>query len=498
MEKNNRRKGDINMNLQMKKVMTIIVVSLMFNLLLAQEDLKVIFPEGKSINDYRGLPLFKRTFDNWVESWRTQQVNDYIQYYHSDFYSTTSKQDFVAWQKHKQQIFNATRRVEVSFSDLTFKVIDENNLEITAYQEYQATRYNDFGRKKMMWKKESGQWKIVSEDWFLAERPLEPAEPPEEPPIVIIEPKPDPFKAKWEANSGNFPYEFVNFMLNIPYSLDKYLIVVEKKDQYAALYQMDENFRGKELLKTFFISSGQVEGNKEVRGDHKTPEGLYHTLRFIPEENLEAKFGSGAFVLDYPNELDRLRKKTGSGIWIHGSDIEMIPNDTEGCVRFENHEITYFHKELKLSRTPVIIAHEIEWVDQATLEREIEKIKRFLYEWEESWEQQNVDKYLSFYDHDDFISHRQKFNFENWAKHKRSIFKPRNPIRVDFIGHNYHYADNLLLVTFFQDYTAGSYNDFGRKQLVLRKDSSSWKIIQEEWVASKRIKNSEIGNFDKE
>ena len=318
---------------------------------------------------------------------------------------------------------------------------------------------------------------------------------PEDPPIVIVEPRHDPFKAVWEARTGQYPYEFINFMLAAPYGIDRYFFIIEKKDQYAGLYQFDENFRNIELIKTYFISSGQVQGNKEVRGDLKTPEGIYYTVRFIPESNLEAKFGSGAFVLDYPNELDRLRRKTGSGIWIHGSDIEMIDFDTEGCVRFENEEITYFYEELKLRRAAAIIADEIEWLSRSALEKEVETINKFLKDWEDSWEQQNIVSYLSFYCKDEFISHRQKFDFESWESHKRNIFNPSRSIKLNLTEFNYHYADNLLLVAFFQDYQAGSYNDFGRKQLVLRRDKEqgTWKIIQEEWVASRKARNKEIG-----
>jgi murein L,D-transpeptidase YafK len=244
---------------------------------------------------------------------------------------------------------------------------------------------------------------------------------------------------------------------------------VEKRSQQAALYEFKNGFKEIELLKTYHISSGQAQGNKYVRGDLKTPEGLYNTIKWIPEKKLEAKYGSGAFVLDYPNQLDKLLKKTGSGIWIHGSDIAMIPFDTEGCIRFENQEITHFKEELNFDRVPVLINETFEWTDITALEKEIEGIQSFLKEWEESWARQDINKYLSFYSPTEFVTNRQKMDYAQWENHKRRIFNPNKQINIELTDFEYYYADNLLLVSFYQDYTAETLKSMGWKQIVLRR-----------------------------
>ena len=201
---------------------------------------------------------------------------------------------------------------------------------------------------------------------------------------------------------------------------------------------------------------------------------------------IAAQYGTGAWELGFPNELDRLRRKTGSGIWIHGTDIDMTPFDTEGCVRFENEVIIYFQQILNIKKTPVIINEELEWVDISFLENEIEIVQSFIDGWLDNWRRQDIRGYLEFYSSDEFISHRQRMNYTAWERHKRRLFIPDAHASIKLYDFNFYFADDLLLVSFLQEYAAGEINDFGRKQLVLRRNkvhnrNSTWKIIQEEW-----------------
>jgi murein L,D-transpeptidase YafK len=44
------------------------------------------------------------------------------------------------------------------------------------------------------------------------------------------------------------------------------------------------------------------------------------------------KYGYEAYTLNYPNPIDKLRRKTGYGIWIYGRGVPITPNLTGGCV----------------------------------------------------------------------------------------------------------------------------------------------------------------------
>jgi len=429
------------------------------------------------------LHAYGVAYQGWLQSWKTQNITQYLSYYHPDFRSETSNMDFDQWKAHKTKIFNPRRAVQVELSDVTTDMAN-NVFTVSAFQDYKAGTYSDFGKKTIVWTFENDKWLITKEEWVAMERPPK-IEPPiiEPPPPPIIPAKPDTLKPIWEARKGQVPYEYINILLNPQKDFGTHLFVVEKKDQYAGLYTISGDKQQIELQKTYFISSGQNAGNKEKWRDLKTPEGMYFTLNFIPQRQLHKKFGSGAFVLDYPNEMDKLRKKTGSGIWIHGSDKDIEPMDTEGCIRFENKEIDYFHDELNLTHAPVIISEVIDWTTISNLRSEITNINKFLDDWKTAWQNLNLTSYLSYYDSDEFITQKQRMNYKKWADYKQSVFANANHPVITFSSFEYHYADNLLLITCTQDYKSGSYTDFGKKQIILKRVNNTWKIIQEEWVA---------------
>lgn len=124
------------------------------------------------------------------------------------------------------------------------------------------------------------------------------------------------------------------------------------------------------LVKESYISVGINGVGKDKEGDGKTPLGVYFILRNLPGEGLPDLFGVGALTLNYPNAVDLMRKKTGSGIWLHGTpsaQYARAPESTDGCVVLSNPEMRSLLHMPDLRMTPVIIAEQLEWVnaDQA-------------------------------------------------------------------------------------------------------------------------------------
>jgi len=437
-------------------------------------------PEGAFLE--KQADDFDDTFNNWQKAWLYQNIEEYLQFYSPHFISETAKQDYTTWKNYKTLLFKMNQKVLIEFSEYQQSIID-NQITMEFIQIYQAGSYHDYGKKSMIWVKEEGQWKIIKEEWYAMVKPNDPPSPPS---IVIKPPQADLITSRWLEKKGLVPYEYLNFLFSGTENYGPYLIIVEKSTQQAALYSLPNEVETMELLKTYHISTGQNRGNKSRRGDNKTPEGLYVTIEWIPAQKLEAKYGSGAFVLNYPNLLDKLRGKTGSGIWIHGSNIDMVPNDTEGCIRFENQEITFFYEQLNFNTIPVIICETIEWKDLNSLQQEKEKIITFIQEWLDSWEKQDINQYLGFYDEQIFISKKQKMNGEQWKKHKQKVLAKNLNLKIYLLEFNYYYADNNLMITFYQDYIADNLKSYGFKNLVLKRSEHSWKIIQEEWTPSKR------------
>jgi len=104
-------------------------------------------------------------------------------------------------------------------------------------------------------------------------------------------------------------------------------------------------------------------GDKRVRGDKATPEGMYKVTKKF--EGSKTKYHK-ALLLDYPNEEDKVKfnaeiargslprsSKIGGLIEIHGDGGKGI-DWTEGCVALTNDEIDLVYKISKVG-TPVTI-----------------------------------------------------------------------------------------------------------------------------------------------
>ena len=120
-----------------------------------------------------------------------------------------------------------------------------------------------------------------------------------------------------------------------------------------------------ELLMDTYVSVGIQGVGKEREGDGRTPLGVYFIQKNLPGETLPDLFGIGALTLNYPNAVDVMRKRTGSGIWLHGTpsaQYSRAPQATDGCVVLSNPEMTRLLALGGLRLTPVVIARELQWL----------------------------------------------------------------------------------------------------------------------------------------
>lgn len=113
------------------------------------------------------------------------------------------------------------------------------------------------------------------------------------------------------------------------------------------------------VTKEYFMSYAQANGTKDKKGDNKTPEGIYFIEKVIPREDLpDEKYGALAAPLNYPNPIDKSLKRTGDGIWIHGTnDVQRMSdkNVTNGCIILKNPDLMELVKDLRPMRTPIVI-----------------------------------------------------------------------------------------------------------------------------------------------
>lgn len=124
------------------------------------------------------------------------------------------------------------------------------------------------------------------------------------------------------------------------------------------LFQMEERQGQPAAVRQFGCIHGRVEGDKQKEGDLKTPEGVYFITRKITQKLDFMEYGPHAVSLNYPNPADRLRGKTGSGIWLHSKGQPIDGLTTRGCLAIDQHEIREIVHLLKPG-TPVIVTEHL-------------------------------------------------------------------------------------------------------------------------------------------
>jgi len=115
-----------------------------------------------------------------------------------------------------------------------------------------------------------------------------------------------------------------------------YLILIEKNLQRLRVLEHDGDLK---VVAEYFSATGENLGIKELSGDAKTPEGVYFVTRIFIDKKVTI-FGDKAFHLDYPNFFDLEAGRNGDGIYIHGTNTELKPYSTNGCVTMANDDLT--------------------------------------------------------------------------------------------------------------------------------------------------------------
>lgn len=270
-------------------------------------------------------------------------------------------------------------------------------------------------------------------------------------------------------------------------SKTRYAILVDKGLNRVYLFERGADGAPPSLLMERYTSTGRATGDKRIRGDLKTPEGVYFVQSIRSDEQLEEKYGVGAYTLNYPNALDRKLGKTGHGIWLHG--VERVrysrpPLASEGCVAMPNADVQALHPYIHPGRTPVVIARHLRWIAphewKALREQAIASVRA----WRQDWQSLNLDRYLSHYRHDFWSS---KDDYSSWVAHKTRVARGKKYQRIALDDLNIiQYpkgagdARPTLVVRFDQSYRSNNYQSNNQKQLYMSKTGGEWKIRFEE------------------
>lgn len=266
----------------------------------------------------------------------------------------------------------------------------------------------------------------------------------------------------------------------------KKALLIDKKANRMYVFSRQASGELFEEVNDYYITTGKLVGDKSVKGDLRTPEGVYFVTSWISPDKLPDKYGIGAFPVNYPNELDRRNGKTGYGIWLHGTDkgsYSRPPRDSEGCVVLTNIDLESLKSEIKPGITPVVIADKVEWIDLASWKKEREEIIQAVEDWRVDWESMNVNKYLSHYGKDFWSS---SHNLKSWSARKRLLAKNKTYQKINFSDLSVlvypkkkEDKQQIAVVRLQQDYKSNNFKSEMYKRLYLTKKDKDWKILYE-------------------
>ena len=256
------------------------------------------------------------------------------------------------------------------------------------------------------------------------------------------------------------------------------LSVVDKTDKELEVISYKDG-----VTKKLFSSSVIVgkNGDKLLEGDLKTPVGVYQlTRRFTPNDRY---LGPLAFSLSYPNLLDKLSKRNGSGIWIHGYPLDGQRTDelkTKGCVAMQNDILMKFDEVIDHKKTLAFIYEDKR--PEASV-NDIAVIISGILNWKKTWSESDIDSYLKFYDKD--FERYDGMSLENFKNMKRAIFAKKEKKHITFSNflitpYPNLKNDKLFRVSFYEDYAADTHKFAGQKTLYVKLYGDEMKIFIEE------------------
>ncbi len=155
----------------------------------------------------------------------------------------------------------------------------------------------------------------------------------------------------------------------------------------SRLYLFENSAGGLKLLADYYISLGKSGTEKTAEGDLRTPLGVYFVTSNLDPKSLKDFYGSGALPINYPNQLDVKRGKTGRGIWLHGSPPEQFsraPLATDGCVVMANPDLERIIRTVEIRSTPVVIAPSLKWVQPHALQADAKSFGETLQVWRQA------------------------------------------------------------------------------------------------------------------
>ena len=290
-------------------------------------------------------------------------------------------------------------------------------------------------------------------------------------------------RSSWKGDIGRLDKEAMIPASILDMGQDKYVFVGEAQTGRFFIFGNDN---GKPyLVKDYYMTIGSAGSGKQIEGDHKTPIGLYSVTHEIAGNKLPDLYGSGAFPVDYPNKVDKWRKRTGYGIWLHGTPSDTysrVPLASEGCFVLSNDdydEVAVYMRQVERPR--VLLLDKINWLTQEQHQQQRSDYLKVMQDWVESWESLDMNRYSAFYDKENL--NFGKLDYTKWYDRKKTVNQHKKFVQLSLgLESMYVYPGekDMFAVDFKQNYMSDNYQGVSNKTIYWKKSSNGqWKIIYE-------------------
>ncbi len=248
----------------------------------------------------------------------------------------------------------------------------------------------------------------------------------------------------------------------------------------SRLYLFENTATGIKLVADYYISVGKSGIEKSVEGDLRTPVGVYFITSNLNPKSLRDFYGSGALPINYPNQLDVKRGKTGGGIWLHGTppaQFSRAPLSTDGCVVLANPDLERIIRTVEVRSTPVVIAHSLKWVAPQSLAADSKSFENVLQDWHSAKSSGDMAKLTAWYT-PDFTSYGK--TLAEWTPALQTELKQLGGRDIQLKDVSYlRWTDSTdTMVVTFGELVKGDKTGRTKRQYWVRQ-GSQWKIFFE-------------------
>lgn len=260
--------------------------------------------------------------------------------------------------------------------------------------------------------------------------------------------------------------------------LPTHLVAVDKKRQTFMFFEKKSPLR---LKYTYPCTTGQLPGDKQALNDLRTPEGIYFVEYKIASGLDFKEYGGIAYTLNYPNPVDRLRGKTGHGIWIHSKGFGIEPLSTRGCVAIGLKEIDEVGPQLTPG-TAVVLAEKMDETAQPRPDSgTANELRRLMQNWSSAWASRSV-KMFDYYNPDAY-SKAMTESFTAFRQNKERLFKQLQFIKIFNRKINVLEGPGYWVTWSEQFYTASNLSTEGVRRLYWQRgNDQKFRIVGMEWA----------------